>query len=71
MKSSGEAQWGEIKRGRGAVTALDTFQRAFKLKAACLHKHAKVGGHKLCGGDDFYTSLSDHNMVIERGAHEY
>ena len=43
-KSSGEAQWGEIKRGREAVTARDTFQRAFKLIAACLRKHAKVGG---------------------------
>lgn len=44
--------------------------KSFQAKAACLRQYAKVGGHKLWGGDDFYTALSEHNMVIGREAHD-
>ena len=48
------------------MTAMEMIRRSIQAKADCLREHAAVGGHKLCGGDDFYTALDEHNVVIER-----
>ena len=65
-QSSGEVQWSEARRNREAMTAMEAIRRSIQAKADCLREHAAVGGHKLCGGDDFYTALDKHNVVIER-----
>ena len=65
-RSSGEVQWNEARRGQEAESAMETFRRSLQAKANCLREHATVGGHKLCGGDDFYTALDEYNVILER-----
>ena len=53
VQSSGVARGGDGDRAREVDGALRVFRESLRAKAECLRQHEEVGGHKLCGADDF------------------
>ena len=68
VQSSGVALGGDGDRDREANDALRVFRESLRAKAVCLRQHEEVGGHKMCGADDFYTAMHEHNVMLEKEA---
>jgi len=66
VKASESPPWSDARRSSEAEAALRVFQKSLRAKAECLRQHSVVGGHKLCGADDFYTAMHEHNVMLEK-----
>ena len=44
------------------------FRKGLRAKEVCIRQHEEVGGHKLCGADEFYTAMHEQNVMLEKEA---
>ena len=66
VKASESPPWSDARRSSEAEAALRVMQESLHAKAKCLRENSAVGGHRMCGGDDFYTAMHEHNVVLEK-----